>query len=355
MVRYIVSPVGRSLRLIRRCPHCGRSHGRIHGRRRRRPISDMRVSGVLQQRLRCPWCGLTWTVRAAGVGAGRQRSDRLRTLGVILYMLGLSYRAVARFLPCLDCRGSKSSIERDVAAAGQQARSLHDAAPSMRVRVLGVDGTGAAMAGRNDGMLFYVDTEGDRLLRVEPLKETEPAKVRRHVRRVFAAVRAEELRTDEHSVYHGVVDETQHRLCLAHWRKSKGKRARDLADQADREGRTLEAEDMRRLLELLRQQPRPPTPPWEVERLVRRYSRCRKGLLWKLNQLLQHVERTWASVSNDPRDPTNNVAERQIGLTYKIRSKTMRGFKSPAKALAHPYLASLLRGRDGTSDLSNLF
>jgi hypothetical protein len=270
-------------------------------------------------------------------------------------MLGLSYRGVERFLPCLDCRGSKSTIERDVAAAGHQARSLHEAAPLMRVRILGVDGTGAAMAGCNAGMLFYVDTEGDRLLCVEPIKETEPAKVRRHVRRVFAAVGAEELRTDEHSVYRTVVDDDRHRLCLAHWRKSKGKRARDLADQAHREGRSLEAQDMRRLLELLRQQPRPPTPPWELERLVHRYCRCRTGLLWKINQLLQHVERTWESVSNDPRDPTNNVAERQIGLTYKIRSKTMRGFKSPAKALAHPYLASLIRGRDGQSDLSNLF
>jgi len=355
MVRYIIPTVAKSIRFDRRCPYCSRPHGRIHSRLRLRSISDTRRTGVAQQRLRCPWCGVTWTLRADGVGAGRQRSDRLRTLGVILYMLGLSYRAVAQFLPCLDCRGSKSSIERDVAAAGQQARSLHEAAPPMRVRVLGVDGTGAAMAGCNAGMLFYVDTEGDGLLYVEPLKETESAKVRRHVRRVFAVVGAEELRTDEHSVYRGVVEEDQHRLCLAHWRKSKGKRARDLADQADREGRSLEAEDMRRLLELLRQQPRPPTPPWEVERLVRRYSRCRTGLLWKINQLLQHVERTWALVSDDPRDPTNNVAERQIGLTYKIRAKTMRGFKSPAKALAHPYLASRIRGRDGQSDLSKLF
>ena len=259
MVQYIIPTVASSIRLDRRCPHCSRPHGRIHCRRRLRPISDTRLTGVAQQRLRCPWCGLTWTVRADGVGAGRHRSDRLRTLGVILYMLGLSYRAVAQFLPCLDCRGSKSSIERDVADAGAQARSLHEAAPPMRVRVLGVDGTGAAMTGCNAGMLFYVDTEGDRLLYCGP------------------------------------------------------------------------------------------------DRLVRRYSRCRKGLGWKINQLLQHVERTWESVSDDPRDPTNNVAERQIGLTYKIRSKTMRGFKSPAKALAHPYLASLLRGRDGQADLSKLF
>ena len=31
----------------------------------------------------------------------------------------------------------------------------------------------------------------------------------------------------------------------------------------------------------------------------------------------------------------------------KIRAKTMRGFKSQSKVLAHPYLASVLRGRGG--------
>jgi hypothetical protein len=31
-------------------------------------------------------------------------------------------------------------------------------------------------------------------------------------------------------------------------------------------------------------------------------------------------------------------------LTFKIRSKTMRGSKSMPKVLAHPYLASFLRG-----------
>jgi len=44
--------------------------------------------------------------------------------------------------------------------------------------------------------------------------------------------------------------------------------------------------------------------------------------------LLQHTERTWEYVGRGPGDPTNNVTERVIGLTYKIRAKTMRGFKS---------------------------
>ena len=179
---------------------------------------------------------MTWTLRGEGVGAGRQRSDRLIGLGVILYMLGLSYRAVEQFLPCLECRGGKSSIERDVEAMGQRARTVHAQAPRLGVRVLGVDGTGAALAGRKGGMVFFVDVDRRRLLAVEPLREEDTRQVRRHVARVMAEVGASELRTDEHSVYEGIVPEGQHRLCLTHWLKSKGKRVFDLHRQAQNKG-----------------------------------------------------------------------------------------------------------------------
>jgi len=258
---------------------------------------------------------------------------------------------VSRVLLGLGCVGGKSRGPRAGAEAGLTAERLLQASGTGGVRVLGVDGTGAAMAGRKAGVVFFVDVEGHRLVWVVPLQEAEAAKVRRHVRQVMAAVGAEELRTDEHSVYEGIVPEDQHRICLAHWRKSKGKRAYDLYRQALAEERPLEAQSMQRLLELLRLKPRPPTVPEELERLVMRYSRCRRGLLWKINQLLQHVERTWAKVSDDPVDATNNATERLIGLTFKIRAKTMRGFKAKHKVLAHPYLASFLRGEGGLCDL----
>jgi hypothetical protein len=101
-------------------------------------------------------------------------------------------------------------------------------------------------------------------------------------------------------------------------------------------------------------QPPTTTVPEALERLVRRYLNARKGLPGKINQLLQHVERTWAKVSDDPANPTNNATERQIGLTYKIRWKTMRGFKSDRKALAHPCLASFLQGQDDRCELGRL-
>ena len=321
VVHYILPSAEGVLKLERRCPHCGRNNGRVHSGLRHRAISDLKVQAIPQRRMKCPWCGTTWTLRGDGVLPGHHRTRRLEGIGVVLYMLGLSYRAVERFLPLLGCRGGKSSIERDVTAAGQRAGDLHRQSPGVRVRVLGVDGTGAAMAGRDAGVLFLVALDG-RLIGVEPLHEEQTQKVRQHVAKVFAEVGAQELRTDEHSVYEGIVPDEQHRLCLTHWRKSKGKRAYDLHKQALAEGCPLEVQTMRELLELLRLRPRSPTVPEELERLVRGYINARRGLPWKVNQLLQHVERTWEKVSDDPADPTNNAAERMIGLTFKIRSKT---------------------------------
>jgi len=351
MVCYKVPSVEGRLKLDRHCPDCFRGNGIIHSGIQRRGIRDTRVCWVPYRRMKCPWCGRTWTLRAEGIRPGRQRSDRLIGLGVLGYMLGMSYRHSSLFLAALGCASSKSSIEREVALAGEAARRLHALTAQWEVGVLGVDGTGAAMAGRRDGVLFFVDVHGQKLLWVVWAKETEPAKVRRLVSEAMAAVGARELRTDEHSVYAGIVPEGSHRLCLTHWRKSKGKRAWDLQRQALAEERPLEAQSMQRLLELLRQKPRPPTVPEELTVLVRRYIHCRKGLLWEINKLLQHVERTWEAVSDDPVDPTNNVTERIIGLTLKIRAKTMRGFKSRRKVLTHAYLASFLRGTDGRCDL----
>lgn len=352
MVNFIISSVATTLNLQRHCPHCGRNNGNIHSAIRRRRISDIKVNYVTQRRMRCPHCGTTWTIRAKGVCDGRQRSDRLICVGVVLYMFGLSCRSVAKFMPLLDCRGSKSSIERDVFDSGQKARELHFIAPLMRVRVLGADGTGARMSGKaRAGMLFFVDTERSKLICVEPVNETDSKRLREHVLRVLKQVGAEQLITDELSVYDNIVDEDNHKICLAHWRKSKIKRVSEMHRQAKVERLEYAAKDMLDLISMLRQDPMPQKIPEAVEKLVRRYSNCRNGVLWKINQLMQHIERTWEKVGGDFGVRTNNATERIIGLDYKIRAKTMRGFKNWQKALNHCYLSEYLRGENGTCDL----
>jgi len=171
---------------------------------------------------------------------------------------------------------------------------------------------------------------------------------------MMALFEAEQLRTDELSVYDHVTVEPTRQICMAHWLKSKCKRAWDLARQFRAEGMLYEAKTMLELKALLHRHRNSPHVPAEIERLVRRFINCRRGLLWKANQLLQHIERTWSRVSRDPCDATNNTTERVIGLTYKIRAKTMRGFKNWDKVLAHPYLAQFIRGTEGVCDFSKV-
>lgn len=201
MVHYLFPSVGGELKLERTCPRCHRLGGRVHSAVRLRPICDIRVASLAQQRMHCAYCGTSWTVHAEGVKEGCRHSDRLRAVGVFLYMLGLSYRSVACFCGSLEWRTSKSAVERDVRDAGQNAKTLHEEAPRMRVRVLGVDGTGARMAGQDAGMLFFVDIESQRLVCVEPVQESDTKKVRQPIQWVLAETRAQELRTDELSVY----------------------------------------------------------------------------------------------------------------------------------------------------------
>ena len=351
MIRYIIPSVGSGLKLERHCPHCGRFGGNIHSGINYRAVSDIKVSSIPQRRMKCPFCKTTWTIRIDGVANGKRRSNRLIALGVVLYMFGLSYRSIEKFLPLLDCISGKSSIERDVATAGLKAKGLHFLAPRTRVRVLGVDGTGARMAGKRAGLLFFVDVQRSRLICVEPIEETDSAKVRRHVQKVMAMVGAEELRTDELSVYDKIMPDGFRKICLAHWLKSKCYRAWQLHNQLKAEGMNYEAEQMRQLLEYLKITPRPPTVPEAVSRMGRRFINCRKGILWKVNQLLQHIERTWEHVSCDPTDATNNATERLIGLTYKIRVKMTRGMKNMDKILGNCYLSEYLRSRSGVCDL----
>jgi hypothetical protein len=164
-------------------------------------------------------------------------------------------------------------------------------------------------------------------------------------------VGAKQLCTDELSIYDRILPEKEHKLCLTHWRKSKCRRAWQPYRQLKAEGLQFESEDMLRLIELLKAEPRPPILPEGIEKFVRGYINCRRGTHWKVNQLLHHIERTWEHVSSDEGDRTNNATEWLIGLYYRIKAKTMRGLKNDDKVLGHCYLSEYLRGIDGICDL----
>ncbi len=101
------------IQAARWCPACHAPTGMIHQRRTRR-VRDLPSTLVEQVRFRCKRCGITWTAQPDAVGIGRHRSQRLRSLGVLLYLAGFSGSAAAFLLRNLGVHISAATIYRDV-------------------------------------------------------------------------------------------------------------------------------------------------------------------------------------------------------------------------------------------------
>lgn len=141
----------------RRCPVCREYAGRGHGQVER-PIRDVRYEKVRLQRMRCGKCGYAHRAYPEGLEPYRQRSCRVRQLGVMLYALGLSYRKVEMVLKSLEAPASDTTVMRDVQGAGAKVRQMHEALPGkVQVRRVGMDGTGVPMAGEGAGLVGLPD------------------------------------------------------------------------------------------------------------------------------------------------------------------------------------------------------
>jgi len=347
----------------RTCPACGHSKVHVHQHQRERRIVDTRLDTIHQVCVKCPRCGKTGTCRPEGVQAGLHRTPAVAAFGVVLYVLGLSYRNAAGTVKLLVGHGSKSTVARDVRAAGEHARRMHAARRGGSVRVLGIDGTGVRIKRRGKkghvGVAFAVDAERQVLLGVELVEEENPHEVRRFVRDLCRRYGVEAILTDEHRSYPQAMQSkdvtADHRLCQTHWRKSKQLRVRSLRSQAKERGYRPMVRDLDRVKRLIRD-----GPPDALDRLVRIHRRYqdapmpRAGQTWSLpthvRMLTLHLIETWERIGTDTQ-PTNNTAERLIGLLLKERSKTMRGFAKPDSIPRFVHLAAHLREHPRGADL----
>ncbi|MDW8255753.1 MAG: hypothetical protein RML85_01870 [Acidobacteriota bacterium] len=152
---------------------------------------DIRLGRVLKWRMQCGRCGRTWTCQPEGIKAHSQRSQRVRALNVLLYALGLSYRAVAAVLWSVGAPESPASVYRDVRAGGEAARRLHHRG-KRRVRVAGIDGTGQRMAepgnAHSENLTLVVEVGSRRVLEVQLLYEQDVEAVQHLVQELEAPV-----------------------------------------------------------------------------------------------------------------------------------------------------------------------
>ncbi|MFZ5911605.1 MAG: transposase, partial [Chloroflexota bacterium] len=80
---------------------------------------DAKYKQVEAWRCQCEECGHTFRVYPQGVGK-QQISKRVSGLGVMLYLLGLSYGAAAMVLESLGIGIGKTSVYRAVQAAAEK-------------------------------------------------------------------------------------------------------------------------------------------------------------------------------------------------------------------------------------------
>ena len=337
------------------CPRkgCGGTHFRLH-QKVAKPLKDMTYQKVTAYRYQCLRCGCTFRVYPQGVTRAHT-SQRVKGLGVMLYLLGLSYGAVSLTLEALGVYMSKSRVYDAVQAAAERVRGLKRdrVFEGIRTPVVGSDVTSVKCNGKWVHIGLTVDGIDGTVLTVDGLSGEDAETLRVWLEPICAAVGADVMVTDDADAFKEVARKLglKHQVCKSHVVRNTEELVANLTE-AIVEGQDdslsiigVSAEeaiaDLERLGELIHS--RQPEEEAELERLHLRYIKAappRKGeqasIAYRLRMLfLDRWElwrrltfyRRWRGPEGETIDGTNNGAERAIGWRIKERYRSMRGYK----------------------------
>lgn len=296
-----------------------------------RCVRDPQVRAVVVHRFRCCACQRTFRQYPTGVtrASFTQRGHQLLAL---MWTLGLSLRSVARIAHAFALPLCHMTVARALRQQAQLRRRDRCAAP---VRVLGIDGTGARMAGRPDGVVVAVDLGRGVPVAVGVLEERDPQAVRAWLEPLVRDLGVVVVVTDDLASHAVVADDLglAHQVCQFHVRRWVGRAVRNLRTQLGTEWQAVldEVETIVRTL-----------PPDGGARLLVHWQqipreRLRKGhpasARHQLKQLLLRLSQSWPryrlALEHRQIPLTNNGCEQAIGR-FKVRSGSVRGFKSRA-------------------------
>jgi len=206
-----------------RCPQagCGGQHFQLH-QPVPKPLRDTQLDQTVAHRLRCVRCGHTFRVYPLGVSAAHT-SARLRGVAVMLYVLGLSYGAVALVLDALGHPLSKSAVYAAVQAAGERVPGLRRDAVrgpvgQVLVAALGADLTSVKCRGQWLTVGVGVDAVHGLALTVDLLENGEATTLTAWIGELAAVVGATVLVSDDADGFKTAADETglDQQVCTAH-------------------------------------------------------------------------------------------------------------------------------------------
>lgn len=343
----------------RACRWCG--SGRVYRWQQvRKRIRDTRLDEVRAERWYCRACGRTWRVYPEGV-THAQRSQRLAGTAVMLYLLGLSYGAVALALAALGHPYSKSSVYYAVQAAAERVPGLRrgHVLGGVRTPALAGDLTSVRVKGKWLPLGVSVDDLSGQVLTIDALSGEDAATLKAWITPVAEQVGARLLVTDDADAFKQVAAELglPQQVCKAHVERNTDAliaALRPLA-AADADG-SLAAlgltcdqalGDLDRLGVLVRE--RLPEQQAELEAAYRRYAAAHCPLKGEMASLAYRLRclfldrwnlwprltryRTWRGPNGERIDGTNNGCERGIGWWVKERYRPMRGYKRERSAV----------------------
>jgi transposase-like protein len=346
-----------------------------------KPLRDTKYSQVKAQRHKCLRCGRTFRVYPKGVTQAHH-SDALKGLAVLLYILGLSYGAVSDVLDALGWFLGKSTVYRDVQAAGDKAQQLRQAwlQQGPKMHVIGADLTRVQCKGQNLVVGVVVDDLSGIELAVDILDDESAETILAWLAKVVDLIGAEVLVTDDADAFKIVTEELEldHQICRAHVTKNVLRHVGEWASAALEapdplpEGLDITPEqfldDLERLQWLTETHPHDGVD--QLEHLHLRYCHApppRKGeeaTTWYSMRLLTlhlwdnwdrlTLYQRWKGPNNEQLDGTNNATERAMGWWVKDRYRSMRGYKRPQSVLSISSLLGWLGSQPDYFDLSHL-
>jgi transposase-like protein len=344
------------------CPKCRFARVRINGRERR-AILDPQVREVEVVRYFCPSCRHSWREYPEGVKRFSPQSQRQRAMSVTLYVLGLSYEKVSRFLKALGCGMVKSTVWEDVQEMGAEARRRFRRAEKKlgKRAVVGTDETYLKVKGQGIGVGFVTDPQSGELVGMRLLASREGEEMADWLTKTVQRLGCEVVVTDELESYKGAAEQAglEHQLCLAHWRKAIARRLKKIPGYEKEKAlikealKELDKAGLTTIRWLHRQFAKAP-PPRKGERQSPAYTMRRLLLDCEENwNRLTCYQKKHKALSDDlgrrvKRDyavpSTNNACENAIGRGGKIRYKAMRGYKRLRSALNTTLLIAAFAG-----------
>lgn len=363
-------------------PDCDGRRFKMHQRHCIKPLRDTQYDQVIVYRRKGLSCGRTHRVYPKAVSEAHH-SDRLKGLAVLFYLLGMSYGGVEDALAAVGFPLGKTTVYRDVQAAGEQGRQLRQARLQQggKVRVVGGDPTHVRCKGEEIVVGVTVDDEQGLILDIRVLDNEQTETLKAWLLPVLEQVRAEVLTTDDADGFKEVADEAgvRHQICRRHVTANVLTFIAEAAEEvwerppAIPQGLALSTEqvlaDLEELEWLILGQPGPAVQ-W-LEELYLRYAPApapRKGesasLWYRMRNHVLDLWNNWERITCYQTlqhtqglaiNPTNNGAERAIGWAVKERYRTMRGYKRPQSILNVTTLTGWLLEQPIGYDMSPLF